>query len=61
MYKKLLKSKIVSNENNLSSYEIVGHITRNFNNLFYGQGFILKEDMDLLLYEVEQINKIKRI
>jgi hypothetical protein len=56
-YKKLLMEKI--KEGKISSYDIVGDTTRNFNNLLYSKSLIKPEDMDLFLYEVEKINPLK--
>ena len=53
-YKKLLMEKI--KEGKISSYDIVGDTTRNFNNLFYGKSMITRENMDLFLYEVSKMN-----
>ena len=43
-------------EGKISSYDIVGDTTRNFNNLFYGKSMITRENMDLFLYEVSKMN-----
>ena len=57
VYKELLIEKI--KEGKISSYDIVGDTTRNFNNLLYSKSLIKPEDMDLFLYEVEKINPLK--
>ena len=54
VYKELLIEKI--KEGKISSYDIVGDTTRNFNNLFYGKSMITRENMDLFLYEVSKMN-----
>jgi len=58
-YKSLLTKKI-ENNNNKTSYEIVGEVTKTFSKIFYGNNVINKHDMNILLHGVSSLNIIEK-